>query len=350
MKPTLIFFLFTVLTITSCTQTIDEYDDQQFIEYGSRLRFKGEEFTGVLTSHYKNSNLKSKLRFVDGVKNGEYVYYYENGQLQESGTYSEGDNYTSVTKYYENGQVESISAIINGKWEYKEYRIEGTPSRFNFGATQDPRDGYFESVFYDNGQLWTEYTYVEVENERFPFFREGGFKRYYKNGQLKEIGSLVITRTEEPWPTNEYHGEIINYYMDGIEKSRGDYDRGLLIGNEFSEYYQNGNQRFQINLKGDFLSSMYQYYDNGGIMIRDTVIDNQCFREIFDEEGILIGESTLWWWNKVSNHPLCRHRKIFDSVGRDTTYFEVLYSRLLVQHPEDLNDFIAELSIQTNID
>ena len=227
--------------------------------------------------------------------------------------------------------------------EYKEYQINGTPRLFRLGSDEEWRDGYVESIFYDNGQLRLEETYIEIENEIAPYFREGDFKRYYKNGQLKEIGSLALVDLP-PFPMNVYHGEVINYYMNGIEKSRAVYDRGLLIGNEFTEYYDNGNQRLHITLKGDFLSSIHQYYDNGAIMIRDTVIDNQCFREVFDEEGISIEESTLPWWDNISNHPLCRHRKIFDVVGRDTTYFEVLYSRLLVQNPEDLKDFISEIA------
>lgn len=337
MKPSSIFFLFIVLFNTSCTQTIDKYDDQQFIEYGPRLRFKGEEFTGILTSHYKNSNLKSKVRFVDGVENGEYEYYYKNGQLQESGTYSDGFNGNSFTKYYENGHVESKSVITDGKLEYKEYQINGTPRLFRLGSDEEWRDGYVESIFYDNGQLRLEETYRE--NEIVPYFREGDFKRYYKNGQLKEIGSLAITITDS-FPMNVYHGEIINYHMNGIEKSRGVYDRGLLIGNAFTEYYDNGNQRLHITLKGDFLSSIHQYYDNGAIMIRDTVIDNQWVREIFDEKGLSLGRSSLGLMETKKRS----HRKIFDVVGRDTAFYEVVYSGAFVQTPEDLKDFISEIA------
>ena len=110
-----IVVVFSLLLISSCTKTIDYYEEKSYIkEEKSITYYKGSPFTGILNrkgndvifgyqrtfnegvlvkdiTYFTDKNIKEIKNFnTNGKSDGENITYFENGQIKSKGNYKDG--------------------------------------------------------------------------------------------------------------------------------------------------------------------------------------------------------------------------------------------------------------------
>jgi antitoxin component YwqK of YwqJK toxin-antitoxin module len=95
---TLTLFLILLLLI-GCTETTIDYQKEigDIITENGVLIYKGEPFSGKMTSNYEDGQLEKIESYDNGLLNGVSKYYYSNGELGLIETYQDGDVEGEVT-------------------------------------------------------------------------------------------------------------------------------------------------------------------------------------------------------------------------------------------------------------
>ena len=105
-----LLFLSIFILLSSCGQTIDVDDEENYLlnlsSLGGITSYKGIPYTGEIVKYVddEKTQLEWKKTFEEGKLDGLSEEYNKNGQLEESVTYNEGEVEEEVIyKYYENG-------------------------------------------------------------------------------------------------------------------------------------------------------------------------------------------------------------------------------------------------------
>ena len=161
MKKANLLYLLSILLITSCTQTIDYFEnDEYFSITNDILYYKGSPFTGVVENYFEKNKIPRELEYrtyKDGKLDGRWEKYYSyrdyNGQLHIKGAYKDGVEDGRWEKYEEDGRLERATIYKDG--------VE---------------DGLYEEYF--NGQLLSKGAYKDG-------VRDGLWEQYDEYGQLE---------------------------------------------------------------------------------------------------------------------------------------------------------------------
>ena len=153
-----LLFLSIFILLSSCGQTIDVDDEENYLlnlsSLGGITSYKGIPYTGEIVKYVddEKTQLEWKKTFEEGKLDGLSEEYNKNGQLEESVTYNEGEVEEEVIyKYYENGLL----------------RLKATYNK------DEKSDGPVES-YHENGQLNIKSAYKEGE-------LDGAYESYYEN-------------------------------------------------------------------------------------------------------------------------------------------------------------------------
>ncbi len=147
---------------------------------------------GLSKEWWKNGKLKTKIMYINNKYNGEYERYFRNGQIKEKLMYQNGIPEGKGTEWYKNGNIKceyekaGYSYILNS--EYKTWFSQlynGEPKLMNvFKFISDDPDSNIDTEYkewypmHQGGKLKFEY---QLHGD----FKNGSYKEWYKNGQLK---------------------------------------------------------------------------------------------------------------------------------------------------------------------
>jgi antitoxin component YwqK of YwqJK toxin-antitoxin module len=197
MKTTLILLFSLIINLTVWAQNHKEY-----WEDGTTLKEIG--------------NIKN------GKEDGEWKYYHKDGVLTEEGNYEKGKKVGVWKTYRTKNWLFSVANYANGVLvgERKEYEPNGKVSAIENFETQETKK------FYSNGQL------KEIGNRYIPdnWGQYGEWKTFYHNGQIESVGKYM---------NNSKSGEWKEYYDNGQLSNVGEYLNDRKLG-EWKFYYSNG--------------------------------------------------------------------------------------------------------------
>ena len=110
-----LLFTLLMLTLYSCG-SIDYDEDKEYIQnILGEIYYKGELFSGTLTKHYEDGQLKTKSTYKNGNRDGLTEKYFKDGQLEIKTTYKD-DKYDGLYEsYYIDGQLKEKITYKNGR-------------------------------------------------------------------------------------------------------------------------------------------------------------------------------------------------------------------------------------------
>ena len=241
------------------------YENDQLRSEGN---FKGKSWKdGPWKEYYENGQLWKEGNYKLHGKVGLWKEYYENGQLWKEGNFkgqedglwkeyfkdgtlkSERDYFPSVSpselpsrEWYLNGQLKSQFTNFKLKSELNVITKIGTPKGtwniyYKKYIKEILNEQSIKKIWYKNGQLRREeinnYNYKEfsiwykngnkmVEGSYFVYGqeKEGLWKSWYYNGQIKEIGKYLVGWKTGEWNKYNENGELLNSIIYSIEDSK----------------------------------------------------------------------------------------------------------------------------------
>ncbi len=192
--------------------------------------------------------------FKHGLKHGYFKEYDLDGNLLSATKYVDGEKYEKAeelqkldvrTDYYPNGKVKVVATYTKDgvpEGVRREYNEDGEVEKsyiFRYGkiigegifTDAGQKQGMWKE-YYDNGNLKAVGNYVDD-------MKDGYWKFYYKNGNLEQKGKYIMNLPDSTW---------LWYYSDGSLLREDNYYNGLQDG-VLTEFDKKGN----IITKGDFL-------------------------------------------------------------------------------------------------
>lgn len=195
------------------------YKDGNIIGEGI-ISEQGERM-GMWKEFYDDGSLKSEGRFDHDVRVGNWIYYHENSIVEQKGIYDSLGRPEGLWQwYYPSGSIQRKENFKNGltDGELIEYdELGNIILKANYWRGME--DGYWN---YNIGDHREEGEYIEG-------MRDGEWKSYYKNGQLKFRGKFV---EDNP------HGEHVWYWDNGKLKDKGNYLMGRKHGDWITYDYE----------------------------------------------------------------------------------------------------------------
>ena len=151
-----------------------------------------------------------------------------------------------------------------GKWVFK------GEDRPNSGF---PKDGKVEEGYFVNGRkegIWIKYHVdgktVSLKGNYSNNRPEGDYKRFYKNGKLKESGSFN---------KDEYKGLLTRYHSNGKLAYQGSYNNSGMENGTIKYFYENGNIALEYTVKNNELEGkVSRYFDDGSLKESFIVSEN----------------------------------------------------------------------------
>lgn len=222
---------------------------------------------GKETIKYENNNIKHVGHYINGKRDGDFIWFYSNGTFRILCTYKNDKLDGLETKFHENRNKATETYYRNGlkHGESKEYNPAGVlVKKCNY--RDDKLDG--ECLEYDQaGVLVNKWMYknnvlngtcINYENDKITLQREykdgvmyGPYESYYRNGNLKEIGTY---RNSKFWPPGDrYVGERKTFHENGNVKEELRYD---------NECQQDGPQKYYDELGNLLATDMYVHGTN----------------------------------------------------------------------------------------
>jgi antitoxin component YwqK of YwqJK toxin-antitoxin module len=113
---TLTLFLI-ILMFYGCDEVTVDYQEniKDIVTENGVLIYKGEPFSGKMTSNYEDGSLEKVESFDNGLLNGVSKYYYSNGELGLIESYKDGDVEGEVTIFYKNGSIYEKYIVKDGE-------------------------------------------------------------------------------------------------------------------------------------------------------------------------------------------------------------------------------------------
>ncbi len=282
-------------------ERINRYDSDN-MSHGNWKWFSDDEMIVLIDGNYKH-----------GLKHGYFKEYDKDGNLISATKYIDGEKFEKAeelqkldirTDYYPNGKVKVVGTYTKDgvpEGVRREYNEQGQVERsfiFRYGRIVG------EGIFTDAGQKqgnWKEY-YIDgnlkATGNYINDLHEGIWKYYYKNGQLEEIGKYVNNAPDSTWywyfsdgnllRKEQFYnglrdGMLTEYDREGNIITQGDYLEGMKEGNWI---YQVGDSKEEGEYGEDLRNGLWNsYYADGNLRFEGKFID-----------GNPNGEHS-WYWN-----------------------------------------------------
>lgn len=138
-----------------------------------------QSITGTLKVAFKDGKIQKEIPYENGLKNGTETWYWPNGTKRFIVHWKDGLYNGTLEEYRQDGTPRMLRTYLNGIKEGKEihYHINGEQ---RWSITYKDGKEYVEEQRYASGEKFAEYP----ENDD-----SGEFKVYYKNGNLKYLGT-----------------------------------------------------------------------------------------------------------------------------------------------------------------
>ena len=307
---------------------------------------------GLFQSFFKNGDIKSNGVYANNKKIGKWYEYYNTGSLYSFTDYKDSiGNYISYFDYSiedlvnlnsSNMIVLSTGFILdggrNGHWKkyningdlIKEYYMSNNKIDFNY-----PINTYYQSDELDNDisneiNILKEIYYCTGNPNDCSL--DGLYKKYYINGNIKEIGIYINNLQYGKWNYyysdaqiqkelifDEYgHGNYKSYYNTGELSTVGDYKNYMKEG-KWVYYYLNGDIEWIVFYLNDTINpnqlcsnwheSGYKKYEGYLLNFDDNILwdgkhieyyDNGIiFKEGYFSNGLMNGKWIEYYNNRI---------------------------------------------------
>ncbi|WP_153798396.1 toxin-antitoxin system YwqK family antitoxin [Foetidibacter luteolus] len=247
--------------------------------------YKDDVQEGEQLHYYVNGRLLSRTIYKDGKANGLFQKYENNGVLVMEGNFVDDQQDGAWKEYYSDKTLHKEYTYVNGKMqgEFREYHLNGKlseKSTYENGQLTGKSEDYTE-----DGKLFTESTFQKDRFKEMKFYdyegkvigsnasRNGGGNITYYNQDGTKSSEFIFTKE------GIRDGAFKGYYKNGQVKMSGIYKQGRLQG-ERTLYHSNGALSEKINFVQDEEDGWYEsYHDNGkprylGWMSADKKEDN----------------------------------------------------------------------------
>lgn len=179
---------------------------------------------GPFTLYYPKGLKATEGNYSNNIRQGVWKYYHRNGQLKDSGMFKNNNMVNTWYSWHENGQLASIA----------EYASDNTlPDIYTTDkATRTPG--------------------VQAEDP-IVIQKEGNWKSYYPNGNLKDSGRYKKATKDGYW---------VSWYENGTLESKGTYYFNSQEG-EWHYFHENGQPSTIETYKNNKLTNMECFDENG---------------------------------------------------------------------------------------
>ncbi|MEN9699024.1 MAG: hypothetical protein RLZZ301_222 [Bacteroidota bacterium] len=198
---------------------------------------KGKKQGAWQKNYPGTSVLMYKGQFKDDEPIGTFVYFFESGEKKAELQHGFPGGKTSVFLFFPNGQL-----LSDGFYDHEKK----------------------DSLWYNYSEAGELISAENYKNDRF----EGKRMVYYPEGQLLE-GKLQ-TRVLEYYSAGLRNGAYKEYFYNGNLKLTGTYNAGQRVG-EWCEYYPTGQVMAKVNYQRDLLHGWTTIYDRNGDMQKRTM-------------------------------------------------------------------------------
>ena len=204
--------------------------------------------------------------FKDDKPVGELKRYFPTGEVRVIMNYQSEGTKAQSRFFWQNGELAACGNYISNKrdsvWLYYSYYTKSISNRVEYN--EGKRNGK-EQSYYPNGNVAEE---IVWKND----LKEGSWKRFFDNGQLKTTGTYINDKLD---------GLYATYYPEGKKEVEGAYRNDLPHG-EWKRFDEKGN-----------IISITKYA-NGKVTNQDelSVSEKEFFRKMTEQEG-RIKEPTL---------------------------------------------------------
>ncbi len=196
-----------------------------------------------------------------------------------------------------------------------------------------------------------KYEYIETDDGSRK--KDGYYKQWYSNGQIKVSGNFLLNKKDGEWKM---------FYKDGTLERHAFYSADSLNGKQL-RFYPNGNKKSESNYVMNKMDGEYKrWHENGNLESEETLVNGERegvvstffengakFTQGDYNNGKLVGTYSVWYENgkpsEVSNYENGElsgaHKKFFKNgnIQIEGDYSEGLKSGTWKTHFEDGNIF-----------
>ena len=245
--------------------------------------FKDEQLDGDYYYYFKNGQVSSHLKYMIGVKEGPFASFYENGSKNEIGQYKADSLDGEWIGFFMNGKVSYEGVFINGKrtgewlFYYPNGIIKESTKYYNNQDDKEQKDSKYYTI---TGKLRSTETYIDDMLVSYAFYSENGeelsnaknengnmeYNSFYNTGEPN-----LITSVEK----GNLRGAFKRYYKNGNIAEEGTMKEGYYVG-PYKSYFQTGQLQVECTYKKGELNGYYTlYYKNGNIHSQGWYINDQ---------------------------------------------------------------------------
>jgi antitoxin component YwqK of YwqJK toxin-antitoxin module len=221
MKSLPIFFILTVLSVSSYTQ-----------------EFKEEKL------YYNNGKIKEEGLLQMGQRTGTWIFYTPEGIKSAEIDYYKDMLHGLNKVYYDDGKtvMEEYNYWANQRHSWFAEYYENSLPRLKGFYHSNQKDSIWQ-YFYEDGKLKSEVK--------------------YKKGILEGIISFYTPKGEQT--VKNGFGYIVNYHDNNMKKSEGKVENGLEHG-LWTYYFPNGKKSSEGHyINGERTGTWYEWYENGNL-------------------------------------------------------------------------------------
>jgi antitoxin component YwqK of YwqJK toxin-antitoxin module len=311
-------FIGLLVLITTTAQSQDQAQDSSFVQIfypngqvSSEGIMRNGKPDGYWRTYWVTGVIKSEGKRTNFLLDSVWSFYDQTGEIVQSISYKLGNkNGYSIRYRYDNpeypGQRTMVSKelYVNGKKEgysyyyyptgelkqtsyYKDNRKQGLTREFN-------KDSIIITVLeYNNNYLVDRERVNRTDNQGR---KQGIFKEYYENGNLKMEASYL---------DNQLHGYVREFNGSGELVLAMRYERGKIVeeGDEDlkdfldmrSAYDEQGRLVFRGGYRDGTPVGIHRFYDTTGVVINAYLyneLGQKVSEGIIDEQGNRVGEWT----------------------------------------------------------
>lgn len=288
------------------------------------LDFEGllqnDQRVGEWKFYHRNGALAVVKNYLDGLQTGSEKGYFQNGALSYVNEYEKDELNGICYDYYSNGKIREITYYKNGQQNgftenynalgdmtSKEYRLDGDLTADNYDYYPNGQVSMINK--YHNKQI-VEYTELDSTGKLLKSFkplgssdiivsklhngkdasqiplkglvRDGAFKIFHGNGQLKVTGTyqdgdrvglwkwydeLGNVESETNFHLSRKHGSGAEYHPNGQVSYKGEYLLGNKVG-PWNQYYPDGKIEVERHFKNNNSHGRFVYYAPSGEVSR----------------------------------------------------------------------------------
>lgn len=252
-------------------------------EFNRKKKKDIEVFVNETVEYLKGIRTTRELQVSKRTTNGS-CYYFQNGQLLGKGvSRNNGEVLTGMWEFYYPAGNKKAIGLYNekgekeGDWKYYYFNGQLKGEEFYRSGKQEGKESYY----YSHGILSSRALYKngEVDGEHILYYKDGVIKaiEYYKNGKLhglrKNFSASGLLQSEVVYANGLQNGRFTTYHTNGKVESEGSYLEDKLNG-PYKAWYDDGVVSMTAQYDQDKATGeMKKYHANGKLKSVETYVN-----------------------------------------------------------------------------